>query len=80
MFSKDKSFFSYLIKCIVHMNLQVFFRTVNAIHRITKKSSLAIIIDMIYCGVKYGAACRDYYLCEFYLLSDEQRATYVTRA
>ncbi len=80
MFSKDKSFFSYLIKCILHMNFRGFFQTVNAVHRITQKNRLVIILDMIYCGVKYGAACRDYYLCEFYLLNREQRATYVTRA
>lgn len=80
MFSKDKKFFSYLIKCVLHMNLNSLFRTVNTVHKITKKSRLTIIIDMVYCGVKYGAACRDYYLCEFYLLSGEQRETYVTRA
>ena len=69
----------FLWNCIVHMDYGELFRTVGKVHQITGKNSLGILIDVVLCGLRYGAGFNDYLLCEFYNLSDAQRATYVTR-
>ena len=69
----------FLWNCIVHMDYGELFRTVGKVHQITEKNSLGILIDVVLCGFRYGAGFNDYLLCEFYNLSDAQRATYVTR-
>ena len=69
----------FLWSCIVNMDYGELFRTVGKVHKITGKNSLSILIDVVKCGVKYGAGFNDYLLCEFYNLSDAQRATYITR-
>lgn len=53
--------------------------TVAYIHGKTKKNRVWLFADMVKCGLKYGAGYKDYKLCEFYNLTDAQRATYVTR-
>ena len=45
----------------------------------TYKLTLFILIDMIYCGFKYGAGYYDYQEFEFYNLTKEERKTYLTR-
>ena len=50
------------------------------VHKITGKNSVGILADVVKCGLKYGAGFNDYLLCEFYNLTDAQRATYITRS
>ena len=69
----------YLIKRIARMDYGAMLRVVKLIHKKTGKNSVWLFFDMIRCGMKYGAGYQDYRLCEFYNLTPEQRATYVTR-
>lgn len=69
----------YLADRILHMDFCAMLCVVGQIHRQTGRSRLWLFADMIRCGIKYGAGYSDYRLCEFYNLSPEQRATYVTR-
>lgn len=70
----------YVLKCALEMDYRELFHTVSIVHRETGKPRLAVFADMIRCAFHYGAGFHDYLLCEFYDLTDEQRATYVTRS
>lgn len=69
----------YVLRCAMQMDYIGLFNSVNKIHRESKKSRLWLLLDMFRCGFRYGAGFNDYLLCEFYNLTDAQRATYVTR-
>lgn len=69
----------YLAERILSMNYISMFRTVGMIHRKTGRSRIWLFADMVQCGLRYGAGYKDYELCEYYNLTDTQRATYVTR-
>ena len=69
----------YIFMCILKMDYKSLFATTKKVHKITKKPSLLIFVDIIKCGFKYGAGYKDYLICEFYNLSPSQRATFVTR-
>lgn len=71
---------SYILGRAMRMDYKELFRTVNTVHGITGKSSPAVLADIVSCGLRYGAGFNDYLLCEFYNLTSEQRATYVTRS
>lgn len=70
----------YVLSCAVHMDYGELFRTVGKVHQASGKNRLWISYDLVKCGLRYGAGFNDYLLCEFYNLTDEQRATYVTRS
>lgn len=70
----------YVLGCAVHMDYKELFHTVGIVHKATGKNSLGIMLDVVNCGFRYGAGFNDYLLCEFYNLTEEQRATYVTRS
>lgn len=70
----------YIMGCVAHMDYGELFRTVGKVHKITGKNSVGILADLVKCGMKYGAGFNDYLLCEFYNLTDAQRATYITRS
>lgn len=61
------------------MDYKSLFATVRAIHKKTGLSRIKLFFDIVKCGLKYGAGYKDYQLCEWWNLSTEQRATYVTR-
>lgn len=69
----------YLIKRIFRMNFKQMFKTINQIHKETKRSRLILFIDIIYCGLKYQAGYMDYKLFEMYKLDKNQRKTIITR-
>ncbi len=69
----------YLLNCALHMDLRELNHTVSTVHRETGKNRVSILGDVIRCAFRYGAGFNDYLLCEFYNLTEEQRATYVTR-
>lgn len=69
----------YLINRILKMNYLEFFKTVDKVHKKTKKNKLIIFLDIINCGLKYQAGHIDYNLFEMYNLNDEERKTIITR-
>lgn len=69
----------YLVKRILKMDYRGLFATVKAVHKKTGIGRIKLFVDIVKCGLRYGAGYKDYQLCEWYNLSDEQRATYVTR-
>ncbi len=71
---------SYILGRALRMDFKELFRTVGIVHGITGKSSPVVFADIVGCGLRYGAGFNDYLLCEFYNLTPEQRATYVTRS
>lgn len=69
----------YLVKRIFGMDYKKLFETVGAVHEKSGKNRVYLFYDIVRCGFKYSAGYSDYKLMEFYNLTAEQRATYVTR-
>ena len=69
----------FLVQCLVRMDYAGLFQTVSKVHKACGKNRLSILTDVVKCGLRYGAGYNDYLLCEFYNLTEEQRATYITR-
>lgn len=69
----------YMIARILGMDYKAMFATVRQIHKKTGRNSLWLFVDMVRCGLRYGAGYNDYRICEFYNLTPAQRETYVTR-
>ncbi len=61
------------------MNIKNMFKVISEISKKTKKLKLFLLLDIIYCGIKYGAGYYDYQEFEFYLLNKNERETYLTR-
>ena len=62
------------------MNFKNMLERVNKVHKKSKKPKIVIFLDMVWCGLRYGAGYRDYELNEWWTLNHKQRKTYVTRA
>lgn len=69
----------YIFRCILQMDYKALFKTVHEVHKLCGKNRIYLFFDIIVCGFRYGAGYMDYLLCEFFNLSAQQRATYVTR-
>ena len=69
----------FLVQCLVRMDYAGLFQTVSKVHKACGKNRLAVMADVVKCGLRYGAGYNDYLLCQFYNLTEEQRATYITR-
>lgn len=69
----------YIISCILKMDYKNMFRIARSISKKHHRLTLVILIDIIYCGLVYGAGYYDYQEFEFYLLSKKERKTYLTR-
>lgn len=69
----------YMIKRIFEMDFKAMFKTAKRVSKITKKSSMIILFDIIYCGFKYMAGYVDYEVFCFYSLNKEVRETMITR-
>lgn len=69
----------YLVKRLINIHPE---RVREALERCREKSgrsAAAIVADMLWCGLRYGAGPVDYSYCEFYNVPEKNRATYVTR-
>ncbi|HWL03271.1 MAG TPA: sugar-transfer associated ATP-grasp domain-containing protein [Microbacteriaceae bacterium] len=53
-------------------------RVAGEISQRTGRSRLSILVDMVRCSIKYGAGYLDYEEYEFYLLTPDERATFMT--
>lgn len=69
----------YLLKRIRSMNYHQMFETIDLIQKKTNKNKVSILIDIVYCGIKYRAGYMDYKLFEMYNLDKKQRRTIITR-
>lgn len=69
----------YLLQRILQMNYGNLFQTVEKLHGKTGRSRIVLFADIIHCGLRYGAGYKDYELCAFHDLTNDQRSTYVTR-
>ena len=70
---------SYLMKRASKMDYRAMLKTANEISRKTGKSRLWLVRDMLSCAVRYNAGYVDYKIAQMYRLTDEQRATQITR-
>lgn len=68
----------YLVKKACSWNYKDAFKQAKNIHEKRGGSTIGIFLDMINCGIKYGAGYCDYVEFEFDLLNSSQRATYLT--
>jgi len=62
------------------MDFKNMFKIVKKVSKKAKKPAFIIFIDMIYCGLVYGAGYYDYQEFEFYLIKKKYRKTYLTRS
>lgn len=69
----------YLLKRIINMDFSYFFNTIKDINKKTNINTIKLFFDIIWCGFKYQAGYRDYYLFEFYNISKKDRKTIMTR-
>lgn len=69
----------YVLRRMGEMDYKKMLETAGTVHRRCGKNTLLVLIDMIRCGFRYQAGYMDYLVFEFYLLTDAQRKTYVTR-
>ena len=69
----------YYFQRLFSMDYKAMIQTVKKIHKRSKKNSIIIFLDMIYCSFKYLAGYTDYFLFYFENLNNRQRSTYITR-
>ncbi len=69
----------YMVSRLLDMDYGKMFEAAKTVSKISGMSRAAALADIIKCGLKFGAGYSDYVLFEFYNLTDEQRATYITR-
>lgn len=70
----------YFTKRFFSMNYGSMFKRIDAIRNKCDKTRLGILMDMIWCGIRYGAGYTDYDVIGFYKLTSAQRKTMLTRA
>jgi len=69
----------YICKRILKMDYKNMIKTARAISKKANRNFFAIFFDIIRCGFKYQAGYEDYRKYEFYLLTKEERKTFLTR-
>jgi len=68
-----------LCKYIKNMDFKNMLKIVKKVSKKSGKLRIIIFLDMVYCGLIYGAGYYDYQEFEFYKLKRKQRKTYLTR-
>ena len=68
-----------VLKLVRKINVGRMFDTAREISQQTGKNRLAVLTDIVWCGMKYSAGSMDYKVFAFYNLNGKQRATFVTR-
>lgn len=69
----------YYARVISGMSYKKFAEVLDRAHKASGRSKLWLTKDMIHCARKFGSGYFDYMTFGFWDLTDEQRATYVTR-
>ena len=70
---------SFVLNRIATMDYTMFFKTLKSVHEKSKKNSIFLFFDMVYCGLVYQSGYIEYDIFEFYHLSAKQRDSYLTR-
>ncbi len=73
------SFFPYYLRVLSGMRYGKFAEVLDRAQKFSGRSKGWLTRDMLRCGLRYGAGYYDYLTFGFWELTDEQRATYVTR-
>lgn len=72
--------FKYLLRIFRGLSLKRIAKCVNEVKKKSgRKSRNLILLDMIGCGIKYGAGFHDYLIFEYYNMKRKERKTYMTR-
>ncbi len=69
----------YIFGRLFNMDFKKMRQIIKKIRKKTKKNTIFIVIDIIYCGFAYMAGYNDYYLMEMYNMNRKQRKTILTR-
>lgn len=69
----------YLFKRIINLDYKNMLKIAKSISKKTGKNRFLLILDIIYCGIRYQAGYYDYQEFEFYNLNKDERKTYLTR-
>ncbi len=69
----------YYLRVLSGMRWSKFSEVLDRAHKASGKSKMSLAMDMVHCARKFGAGYYDYMTFGFWDLTDEQRATYVTR-
>lgn len=69
----------YYLRVLSGMSYKKFSEVLERTHKFSGKSKLWLTADMVHCARKFGSGYYDYLTFGFWNLTDEQRATYVTR-
>ncbi len=70
---------SYLMRVASGMSMDKLVQCVNDAHERSGKPKALLLADILHCARKFGAGYYDYLIFEFYNMTDEERATYMTR-
>lgn len=68
----------YILKKLKTLQYKEMIRIARIISKKIHKPTVYILFDMIRCAFKFGSGYMDYFEFEFYLLNDDERATYIT--
>ena len=68
----------FIFKRLRNFNFSAMFKTASIVSKKTHRLYVFVLIDIVYCGLKYQAGYNDYLEFEFYLLNNKQRKTYLT--
>ncbi len=69
----------YYLRIITGVRFKRLKNVIDDVAKKTNKNKFQIFLDMINCGVRYGAGFHDYNIFAFYNMNHKQRKTYVTR-
>ena len=70
---------SYTIKSLFRLDIRSRLQDAADVAARSGRCLAAVLLDMAYCGIRYGAGPVDYKVFEFYRKTPAQRATYITR-
>lgn len=69
----------YLLNRILRMDYKGLFRTVNRVHKTSKKNRIFLFFDIVYSGFKYQAGYMDYEMFDMCHLNKKERSVILTR-
>jgi len=69
----------YLFRVLMGGSFKRFKDVVDRTHAKCGKNRILIVLDMLWCFVRYGAGVHDYLIFAFYDMNGRQRNTYITR-
>lgn len=69
----------YIFKRISEMNFSAMFDTAKRVSKKNNACYFKVLLDIVYCGIKYMAGYVDYEVFDFYNLNKFQRSTIITR-